>query len=256
MIENIPEDEPPYLISFSSDISDIELPIKADPFNTEPPEIAKIAARELQDYLINQKDFEHNFGLSGPSQAPIIGKMFGVLVVKTPNQKIGYLAAFSGKLAGGNHHDNFVPPVYDMLSPDGFISDGMVKLQQFSQEISLAKDMGESKTVEILQHERAEYSRYLQEKLFENYQFTNHAGEKKNLTSIFNEYQNRKPPSAAGECAAPKLFQYAYSNNLKPLGIAEFWWGLSLKSTRWKHKQDYPACEDKCRPILDFMIGG
>ena len=33
---------------------------------------------------------------------------------------IGYLAAFSGNLAGKNLHAFFVPPVYDLLQPDGF----------------------------------------------------------------------------------------------------------------------------------------
>ena len=46
--------------------------------------------------------------------------MFGVLVIKDSEGKLGYLAAFSGNLAGSNHHAFFVPPVYDLLQPDGF----------------------------------------------------------------------------------------------------------------------------------------
>lgn len=48
------------------------------------------------------------------------GKMFGVLIVRTEDDSIGYLAAFSGNLAGSNMHDFFVPPVYDLLNPDGY----------------------------------------------------------------------------------------------------------------------------------------
>ena len=46
--------------------------------------------------------------------------MFGVLIVQTPENKIGYLAAFSGTLAGKNCHPFFVPPIYDLLQPQGF----------------------------------------------------------------------------------------------------------------------------------------
>lgn len=47
--------------------------------------------------------------------------MFGVLVVQHENGQLGYLAAFSGKLAGQNHHAKFVPPVFDILTEDGFL---------------------------------------------------------------------------------------------------------------------------------------
>lgn len=46
--------------------------------------------------------------------------MFGVLIVRTGEGEVGYLAAFSGILAGKNRHTYFVPPVYDVQEPDGF----------------------------------------------------------------------------------------------------------------------------------------
>lgn len=64
------------------------------------------------------------------------------------------------------------------------------------------------------------------------------------------------PPAGSGECAAPKLLNYAYQNQLKPIAMAEFWWGQSPKSQVRKHKQFYPACRSKCEPILGHMLRG
>jgi len=64
------------------------------------------------------------------------------------------------------------------------------------------------------------------------------------------------PPAGSGECAAPKLFQYAYEHDFKPIAMAEFWWGASPKSEVRKHKQFYPSCRSKCEPILGHMMQG
>ena len=104
---------------FSSNIDSISLPEKFTfPFFYETHPLCEIAAREVQDYLLNQSDFEHNFGLNDIEDA--IGKMFGVLVVENSFGEIGYLAAFSGKIANSNTHNFFVPPVFDMLDENGF----------------------------------------------------------------------------------------------------------------------------------------
>ncbi|MPT33627.1 MAG: RNA pseudouridine synthase, partial [Flavobacterium sp.] len=90
------------------------------PFYYEPHPLTQIAASELQEYLESQTDMDHNFGLIEDQDGIAIGKMFGVLVVRDANGKIGYLAAFSGKLAGTNQHPRFVPPVFDMLLENSF----------------------------------------------------------------------------------------------------------------------------------------
>ena len=80
--------------------------------------------------------------------------------------------------------------------------------------------------------------------------------EKKHLRDIFEETIFERPPAGAGECSTPKLLQYAFLNQLKPLAFAEFWWGASPKSEIRKHKYFYPACSGKCRPILKHMLDG
>ena len=90
------------------------------PFYYQPDELAKLAVSDLQK-RIEAQDWEHNFGLIPNQKGLAIGKMFGVLIVKSKNGTLGYLAAFSGKVAESNHHDSFVPPVFDMLKKNHFM---------------------------------------------------------------------------------------------------------------------------------------
>jgi tRNA pseudouridine32 synthase/23S rRNA pseudouridine746 synthase len=92
----------------------------------------------------------------------------------------------------------------------------------------------------------------LQQQLFKEYAFLNQHKELKSLGEIFNE----NPPAGAGECAAPKLLHFAFQHDLKPIAMAEFWWGASPKSEVRKHAQYYPACTGKCEPILKHMLQG
>ena len=82
-------------IEFSSNINGILLPKKFTyPFYYTPHPLAKIAAQELQNYLKNQTDIEHNFGIENSQEENALGKMFGVLVVQNSAGNLGYLAAF------------------------------------------------------------------------------------------------------------------------------------------------------------------
>jgi tRNA pseudouridine32 synthase/23S rRNA pseudouridine746 synthase len=315
---------------FKSNISGISLPEKFTfPFYYEPNQLSIIAAQELQDYLNDQTDFKHNFGLEESKSGLVIGKMFGVLVCQNKKGQLGYLAAFSGKLADSNHHKYFVPTVYDMLDENEFYKIGENELNQITKEIeTLEQDLDYLKAQEVLKNiqKEAEFdlnrhktvmktqkklrnekrknlecdidelnkesqlekillkkmnaywnykisdaqkevnifknkinfkkeirrikSAQLQQQLFNNYAFLNQYQDSKSLGAIFEN----NPPAGAGECAAPKLLHYAFQNNLKPIAMAEFWWGQSPKSEIRKHKQFYPACTGKCEPILKHML--
>lgn len=331
-------------IRFKRKIKSIEKPLKFTyPFYYEPNELGKIASLELQEHLSENHNWTHNFGLTKDEENPT-GKMFGVLVVENESNEIGYLAAFSGKIAGVNLLDNFVPPVYDMLNNEGFFMKGQeeitkinkrvreleldpkikaiekelkIKETQFENEIKIQKDQNvelkkrrknkrdkaavdlstqdytkvnetlskESilqknrlrhlrvdwkKKIEkikakqneltlelrLLREKRKTLSVKLQNRLFDEYHFINTEGTKRSLRSIFKETPQGIPPSAAGECAAPKLLQYAFLNKLKPITMAEFWWGTEPKSAIRKHKHFYPSCQGKCFPILNHMLTG
>ena len=333
-----------YFQHFKSDISGIILPKKFTfPFYYEPHLLAKIATKELQEYLEKQTDFKHNFGLNSTDNILAIGKMFGVLVVKNEKDQIGYLTAFSGKLADKSLPEQFVPPVFNMRTTGSFYIKGELEidamnaqlgslekdekylelqklvaentaiiqtdlafqrnrmklaksdrkiqkkkasailddvkfekltkkltqesynnqffikeLQEYYQtkieKISLEFRVFEDKII-ALKKERKEKSNYLQQTLFSKYAFLNQQKELKNLLSIFNN-PAIKPPAGSGECAAPKLLQYAFSNNLTPITMAEFWWGSSPNAAVRKHKNYYPACQGRCKPILTHMLAG
>ncbi|MGN0003046.1 MAG: pseudouridine synthase [Sphingobacterium composti] len=335
----------PFFHSFQHDISTIEKPSKFTfPFCYEPHPLSILASEQVQQYLATQKDFEHNFGLQDGQEGLVIGKMFGVLVVEDHNGNLGYLAACSGKLAGTNQHKYFIPPIFDMLDPDGFFLQEEATINALNREIEnlesnprieelkeLAKeciaqneqDLAAARTLhkknkaerkairaaqkEILsevdyqeleqdlikqsyrdQHEydvlkvsckqrlalieeelnallkeiddkkelRKTKSSNLQNQLFDQYHFLNANGEKRAVLDIFEEAIKMLPPAGAGECAAPKLLQYAYLNDLKPICMAEFWWGASPSSEVRKHQYFYPSCRGKCEPILGHMLQG
>ena len=97
---------------FTTSITDIPLPERFTyPFCYTPHPLCILAAKEVQSYLTRQTAWKDELRQ---------GKMFGVLIVQTEHGEIGYLAAFSGILAGKNLHPFFVPPVYDLLQPQGF----------------------------------------------------------------------------------------------------------------------------------------
>ncbi|WP_308992298.1 pseudouridine synthase [Mariniflexile litorale] len=314
------------------------------PFYYEPHPLSVMAAKQLQEYLENQTDFIHNFGLKPNQNGLVIGKMFGVMVVKTAEGTLGYLTAFSGKLADSNHIKGFVPTVYNTLNEAGFYKKGETQLNAINAEIEILEQDPEYKTaqtnlinskiafaeelntlkakiksekqlrtqqreaaklsmaaevyaefietlnqqsigyqirlkhvkkdgeqriqeaelhlnsltqpIQELKTKRATLSASLQQRIHEQYQFLNAEGDTKDLLAIFKETTSPVPPAGSGECAAPKLFQYAYENNLKPICMAEFWWGASPKSEVRKHQQFYPSCRSKCEPILGHMMQG
>lgn len=109
--------------------------------------------------------------------------------------------------------------------------------------------------------QRAAKSADLQERIFGEYTFLNADGDTKSLKAIFSDsligkITDGRPPAGAGECAAPKLLHYAFKKGLKPLCLAEFWWGESPKSEVRIHEHFYPACRGKCEPILGHMLTG
>jgi tRNA pseudouridine32 synthase/23S rRNA pseudouridine746 synthase len=321
---------------FSSPFSEFPIPERFTfPFYYEPHPLSIEAARLLQEYLINQTDFDHNFGLDSSQSGMVIGKMFGVLVVQNQKNELGYLWAFSGKLADQNHWPKFVPTVYDMLEDNGYFKSEEIILNELNSKIeilekstnytnlrealskvttevreavetykksiksnkkerslfrenhpNLTKEQnlkliqesqlesirlrqlqwdGKAKIesctkalaefehqINTLKEERRSRSAALQQQLFSEYAFLNQYGITKSLQTIFHG----NPPAGAGECAAPKLLHYAFEHQLKPIAMAEFWWGQSPKSEVRKHGQFYPACTGKCEPILGHMLEG
>lgn len=161
------------------------------------------------------------------------GKMLGVLLTD-----YGVLNAFSGLAGGLSVLEGFVPPIFDYSVPDGYF-------RRREAEISAMPD-GIAKGRE---------SARLQDWLFSRYEVLNAKGEQLSVKRIFAR-RGLVPPGGTGDCAAPKLLQYAYLHGMKPLAMGEFWYGASHSSEVREHGHFYPACFGKCGPLLSFMMEG
>lgn len=313
---------------FADSISLLSLPEKFTyPFHYTLHPLCVAAAGEVGRYLSTKGEWQEELRK---------GKMFGVLIVRTGEGEVGYLAAFSGILAGKNRHTYFVPPVYDVQEPDGFFrieeeqisginrrieelqadvrykdckqrltdetilagqvlddirermkaakverdrlrstvtrvdSEQLIRESQFQKAelkrqkqywkdhlASLQTEVEVFETeIERLKAERKTRSAALQQWLFKQFRMLNARGEERDLCNLFKDTVQKTPPAGAGECAAPKLLQYAYRNGWQPLAMAEFWWGDSPKNEIRRHGYYYPACKGKCGPILKHMLQG
>lgn len=129
---------------------------------------------------------------------------------------------------------------------------------RWQQEIDTAKSRLDAIDNRIAQWktERSKRSAALQERIFSHFIMLNASGESRDLCEIFVDTPQHTPPAGAGECAAPKLLQYAYTNSYHPLAMAEFWVGDSPKEEIRRHGCFYPSCKAKCEPILGWMLQG
>ncbi|MBR5592881.1 MAG: RNA pseudouridine synthase [Bacteroidaceae bacterium] len=315
---------------FKSDISVVEVPQRFNnPFYYSPHPLCVMAAEEVRAMLSRD---------SAVAADAARGKMFGVLVVRDVNGSIGYLAAFSGLLAGSNNIPGFVPPVFDLQSPNGYFKQEEAEISALNRKIkdfecsreysdaiaavgalrsAMEKDISAMRedmrcrkrqrdaaratamlsaaeeaafvresqflkaelkrvtarwqqkiaecesvaaplkaSIAAMKDERKRRSAALQRWLFKQFKVLNGGGVEKSLLDIFAEHSGIIPPGGAGECAAPKLLQYAYSHSLKPLAVAEFWFGASPQGEVRRDGCFYGACKSKCEPILGFMLRG
>lgn len=293
-----------------------------DPFRYRPHPSVAAAAEEVMK-MVPESDFRQ-------------GKMLGVLVVEAQDGTKGYLAAFSGSVNDKNIIDGFVPPIYDLLDPEGGFKKGEAEINRLNSQIRQLEDSQELKdikaalkaaqvcaekeladtkarmtiskkereaaraagvseeeqqklirqsqfekaelrrlklswderifrikedlssvteTLRALKSSRAEKSEKLQKWIFDMFVVTNALGEKSSLTDIFTSC-GQTPPGGTGECAAPKLLQYAYANGLRPLAMGEFWYGDSPDGPVRTHGHFYPSCTSKCGPLLKYMMKG
>ncbi len=222
----------------------------ASPFDPGPPHpLARRAAEELQA-LLRRGEVAAGFD-PGVLDAPGGGKMFGVLVVAAEDGRIGYLQAFSGMLGGRWHVDGFAPPLFDPLEHDTFWPGGQAELRAL--ELRQAAPCESDARRADVAHLRAERSRQLWRRLTDSYVLPNARGERQSLTALF---EPEAPPGGAGDCAAPKLLAWAYQHHLRPLALAEFWWGAPPRTGGKLAGGYYPACQGKCGRVLPYMLLG
>ncbi len=315
---------------FLHDVSGVELPSRFTyPMYYVPHELCKIAAQEVMDYALNQELWRDEL---------LAGKMLGVLVVRDSNDKLGYLAAYSGNLAHNGNNPYFVPHIYNLLEPQGMFRIGEAQITEINHRIEALENSTKKKELENLRHntmmnqsievgamtvahekakshrdalraagnltpeqeqklikesqfqkaelrrlkkrhrmeleqidqrisdqdstvahlkaQRKAMSEMLQQQLFRLFVVRNARGESMDVATIFERRLNRLPPGGTGECCAPKLLQYAFLHDLKPVCMAEFWVGQSPHGEVRHHGHYYPACRSKCLPLMVFMLQG
>ena len=161
------------------------------------------------------------------------------------------------------------------------------KKKAYTEQITAAQAIVDSyqEQINAWKRERKMKSDRLQRWLFSQFSLLNACEEHKNLLDIFRDYYLKNspartkaansanetateraaqaclapsllPPSGAGECCEPKLLQYAFLHDYKPISMAMFWWGPSPKTEIRQHGNYYPACNGKCKPILEWMLEG
>ena len=299
-----------------------------DPFRYIPHPAVKVASRLVCERIEADLEVADSFAE---------GKMLGVLVCKDQETgSLGYVAAFSGNVGGRSHIEGFVPPIFDLLAPDGYFKIREAEITQINhkiQELSTSDTFNscsqalessmirrntaiaefrdnmaaakaersrlraagisqeeEQRLTRESQFEKAEFKRLktalqaevdraqadldsilgeitalkklraemsdkLQDWIFRQYIVHNALGESLSIADLFAA-QGLTPPGGTGECAAPKLLEYAYGNGLQPLAMGEFWFGKASETAVRVHGHFYPSCTSKCGPLLGFMMGG
>ena len=159
------------------------------------------------------------------------GKMIGVLLTSE-----GPLYAFSGLAGGKSVLPGFVPPIYDLT--EGYFKEEEARISAMSAG-----------------PEKSAASARLQSWIFQQYRVHNALGEEKTIAEVFAE-KGLVPPGGTGDCAAPKLLEYAYRNGLKPNAMGEFWYGASPRREVREQGRFYPSCTGKCGPLLTWMMKG
>lgn len=152
---------------------------------------------------------------------------------------------------------------------DPAILEELIRESQFQKaELKRAKDRWKETIAEIsarlidiedriseIKADRSSRSDALQKWIFENAAVLNANGECLSIWEVFSK-DDLIPPGGTGDCAAPKLLNYAYQHGLTPLAMGEFWYGKSPDTAVRTHGHFYPSCTSKCGPLLGFMMRG
>jgi tRNA pseudouridine32 synthase/23S rRNA pseudouridine746 synthase len=250
-----------------------------DPFRETVPPLAELAARRLMQSL---RDGQIAPGLP----ASVLygadgGKMFGVLVVEAPGGGVGFLKSFSGQLERRWDVEGFVPPVFDRALREASDLRGETSVRGMTARVIAAKVaadwlalLAERGRLEAsgqphtavdkelrrfhrrhlaLERLRRCVSRVASWELYDTYSFENASGSRVSLRALFAP---AAPPSGAGDCAAPKLLVHARRHGLRPLALAEFWWGAPPRGGGRVEGGFSPACREKCGVLLPFLLEG
>ena len=203
------------------------------------------------DYLSSSRQadprlaFDHLF----PGQR---GHMFGVLECLDSAGRSIVLRAFSSLHEGIRYIEGWVPPILSRRTYSEVVLPGQAKIKKMSRAMQRLEPSSSRHVA--LASERKRISNELMDKLRVLYRFSNFKGEERSLREAF--LFPDAIPGGVGECCAPKLLNHAARSGLRPVGMAEFYWGAPTPSGGREAGKFYPCCETRCRPLLGFMLCG
>jgi len=210
------------------------------------------------------------------------GQMFGVLECVDIDGNTVVLRAFSGQFNTRWQAEGWVPPTFDLDGYYQILPEIKSSVQQMTNEIESCKHKADQcklkfeeamrsgdrgpqkdcrrqmqeafKVLELSRKHRREYSQSMMFVVQDLYQLLNFKGDQRSILDVF--FEDRGIPIGSGDCCAPKLLHAAAQKGLTPLGLTEFYFGKTNKSSTRFHKKFYPCCKNKCQPILGYMLCG
>lgn len=187
-----------------------------------------------------------------PLFGPGRGKMFGVLEALGADGTTVVLYAFSGQYHGNWLVEGWMPPLFNL---DDFLA-LTVETEQRIKQLGRTIDRCVAQSSDWLaaRKKRRLLSRNLMSDIHNLYTLRNFRGQTTGLQQAFTG--GNGIPTGTGDCCAPKLLNFAAKNDLRPLGICEFFWGRENRSAGHRHGSFTSSCMEKCRPILGFMLCG
>ena len=221
-------------------------------------EPAMAEAQKLMQLLAAYKqiDFDCQTGNSEKISTDFLygearGKMFGVLVCEKEDGERLTLKAFSGQYNGLWEIEGWAPPLFNVHDFWQLLNPIEKKIKELGRE--LEHMVNGSAIQQSVQQQRKELSQKLMKRIHELYRLHNFKKQQCTLTALFPQ---QGIPTGTGDCCAPKLLNYAAQNQLKPIGLAEFYWGKENRSNTRSQGTFYAACTGKCGPILGFLLCG
>ena len=176
------------------------------------------------------------------------GHMFGVLVCRDSEGNEVVLQAFSGQFEGCWTIPGWVPPICDVEAFTRVTETYENQLKQLTDEIDGVLPSAQKQ----LKIQRKSVSLQCLKEIYALYTIKAIDGSSRPLLELFAD---RLPPTGTGDCCAPKLLQCAFLQGLQPISLAEFYYGSPNKSGSKQHKEFYDPCDDKCKPVLQQMLG-
>lgn len=218
-----------------------------EPFDTQP---ARRGCRELIAELEQTRALPLEDGslLSlDPLYAPYSGQMFGILVCRDQEGKEVSLKAFSGQLLGHHLLPGWVPPVYDVNQFEQIMGPYEKAIKEYSKIIGQTEDPDR---IQQARQRRKELSIRCLSELYDLYLIRCIDSSSVRMKEIFHP---GNPPTGSGDCCTIKLLYHAFLNGLQPVSLAEFFYGGS--TDQMSHGKFFPPCQERCRPILKWMLG-